>query len=65
MDMLSELKKDGLLLKKIPKKEQTVEMCKTAIKQNSLAMQFVAQKCSDSKLCMEAVKKNGCKRLTS
>lgn len=59
MDILKELKKDGMLLKKIPKKEQTIELCKTAIKQNPLALQFVSTKCLDSKMCLAAVKKNG------
>ena len=41
MDITKELKKDGMLLKKIPKKEQTIDICKMAIRQNPLALQFV------------------------
>lgn len=48
-----------MLLKKIPKKEQTIELCRTAIKQNPLALRFVSRKCLDSKLCLAAVKKGG------
>ena len=59
MEMIKELKQDGLLLKKIPKKKQTIEICKIAIKQNPLALQFVSRKCLDSKVCLEAVKKDG------
>ena len=49
MDITKELKKDGMLLKKIPKKEQTIDICKMAIRQNPLALQFVSRKCLDSK----------------
>lgn len=48
-----------MLLKKIPKKQQTTIICKTAIRQNPLALQFVSPKCLDSKICLEAVKKDG------
>ena len=50
MDITKELKKDGMLLKKIPKKEQTIDICKMAIRQNPLALQFVSRKCLDSKM---------------
>ena len=43
MDITKELKKDGMLLKKIPKKEQTIDICKMAIRQNPLALQFVSE----------------------
>ena len=59
MDITKELKKDGMLLKKIPKKEQTIDICKMAIRQNPLALQFVSRKCLDSKMCLAAVKKDG------
>lgn len=58
MNIIKELKKDGMLLKKIPKKEQTKEICKVAIKQNPSALQFVSKKCLDTKLCLAAVKKD-------
>ena len=57
MDIIKELKRDGMLLKKIPKKEQTIELCKAAIRQNPLALQFVSRKCLDSKMCLAASKK--------
>lgn len=57
MDITKELKKDGMLLKKIPKKEQTIDICKMAIRQNPLALQFVSRKCLDSKMCLAAVKR--------
>lgn len=58
MDILKELKKNGLLLKKILKKNQTIEICKVAIKQNPLALQFASGKCLDTKLCLGAIKKD-------
>ncbi|MDE6055594.1 MAG: DUF4116 domain-containing protein, partial [Lachnospiraceae bacterium] len=58
MNIEKELKKDGLLLKKIPKKNQTMDICKIAVKQNPLALQFVSKKCLDIKFCMSAVKKD-------
>ena len=58
MDTIKELKKDGMLLKKIPKKEQTIELCEASIKQNPLALQFASKKCLDPKMCLTAVKKN-------
>lgn len=58
MDMLKELKKNGLLLKKIKKKDQTIEICKVAIKQNPLALQYASGKCLDSKLCLSAIKED-------
>jgi predicted MPP superfamily phosphohydrolase len=60
MDATGEkLKKDGLLLKQISKKEQTPEMCKEAISQNSKALQYASRKCIDAKICLAAVKKDG------
>lgn len=59
MDIVEELKKDGLLLKTIPKKDQTTDICKIAIKQNPLALQFASRKCIDSTICLSAVKENG------
>ena len=47
MDITKELKKDGMLLKKIPKKEQTIDICKMAIRQNPLCPENVwIQKCA-------------------
>ncbi|MBS6798466.1 MAG: DUF4116 domain-containing protein [Firmicutes bacterium] len=59
MYIIRELKKDGMLLKNIPRKEQTIELCQTAIEQNPLALQFVSEKCLDSQMCLSAVKKDG------
>lgn len=56
---LKNLKKDGLLLKKIYKRDQTHEMCKTAINQNPEALQYASKACLDAKICLTAVKKNG------
>lgn len=56
---VKKLKKDGLLLKQISKKEQTIEMCKEAISQNPKALQYASRKCIDSKMCLAAVKKDG------
>ena len=47
-----------MLLKKIPKKEQTMEMCKMAIKQNPLELKYASVRCLDKEICMEAVKTN-------
>lgn len=59
MDMIKKLKKDGLLLREIPKKQQTKEICLLAIKQNPLALQFASKKCLNSEICLEAVKIDG------
>ncbi len=56
---LSELKKDGLLLKRISKKDQTLEMCKTAIDQNPKALKYASKQCIDAEICSDAVKKDG------
>lgn len=58
MDIIDNLKKDGMLLKKVPKKEQTVEYCKLAIKQNPLALRYASIRCINSKICFSAVKKD-------
>lgn len=59
MDIAEELKKDGLLLKTVPKKDQTTDICKIAIKQNPLALQFASRKCIDSTICLSAVENDG------
>lgn len=59
MNIIKELQKDGMLLSQIPKKEQTIELCKTAIKQNPLALKFASKKYLNSKICLAAVKKDG------
>ena len=59
MDIIKELKKDGMLLKKVPKREQTTKLCEVAVKQNPLALQYASRKCLNSKICLTAVKKNG------
>lgn len=56
---LIELKKDGLLLKRISKKDQTLEMCKAAIDQNPKALKYASKKCIDAEICSLAVKKDG------
>ncbi|SHE68571.1 DUF4116 domain-containing protein [Anaerotignum propionicum] len=58
-EILKNLKNDGRLLKKISKKEQTLEMCKVAISQNPKALQYASRKCIDAKICLNAVKKDG------
>ncbi len=57
--ILKKLKKDGLLLKQIYKKDQTPEMCKVAINQNPKALLYASKTCIDKKTCLVAVKKNG------
>lgn len=56
---VKELKIDGLLLKQISKKEQTLEMCKAAIHQNPKALQYASKRCIDAEICLVAVKKDG------
>lgn len=56
---VEKLKKDGLLLKQISKKEQTPKMCKEAISQNPKALQYASTKCIDTKICLAAIKKDG------
>lgn len=58
-DIIKKLNEDGLLLKHIPKKEQTQEICKVAINQNPNALQYASKKCIDAKTCLEAVKRDG------
>lgn len=58
-DTIEKLNKDGLLLKQISKKEQTLEMCEVAISQNPRAIQYASRKYIDAKTCLEAVKKDG------
>lgn len=58
-DILGKLKTDGMLLKKIQKKQQTPEMCKVAIHQNPNALQYASKKCIDINICLDAVKRNG------
>ncbi|MCB2361988.1 DUF4116 domain-containing protein [Clostridium estertheticum] len=53
------MNKDGLWLKQISKKEQTLEMCKAAISQNPKALQYASRKCIDAGSCLDAVKKDG------
>lgn len=59
MNWINELKKDGLFLKEIPKKHQTLEMCEIAVKQNALSLKFVSKKCLNFKLCLTAVENDG------
>ncbi|AEF83131.1 tetratricopeptide repeat domain protein [Leadbettera azotonutricia ZAS-9] len=47
---------DGLLIKNIPPEEQIGELAETAVKQNGLALEFVADKTLP--ICTEAVKQN-------
>lgn len=56
---LNELKKDGLLLKRISKKDQTLEMCKAAIDQNPKALKYASKQCIDAEICSDAVKMDG------
>ena len=58
-DLIKELKTDGLLLKKTRKKDQTIEMCRAAIRQNPRALQYASIKCIDHKICLDAVTKEG------
>lgn len=58
MDIVKELKTNGMLLQKVPKKEQTPEICEIAIKQNPLALKFASRKCLNSNICLIAVKNN-------
>lgn len=57
--IVKKLEKDGLLLKQIPKIEQTLEMCKSAISQNPKALQYASRKCIDAEICLSAVQKDG------
>lgn len=57
--MLEKLHQNGLLLKNISKNEQTLEMCKIAIRQNPRALQYASKKCIDEEICLCAVKNDG------
>ena len=58
-DIIHNLKKDGMLLKSIPKKKHTMEICKVAIEQNVKAIRYASKKCLDYEICLHAVKKDG------
>lgn len=59
MDSLEkELKKNGMLLKEIPKRERTEEQCKIAVHQNPQAIRFVPWKLQTVSLCKYALKKD-------
>ncbi len=55
---MEKLKKDGLLLKQIPKDKQTPKKCKEAISQNPKALQYASRKCIDAEICLTAVEKD-------
>ncbi|MGL4847353.1 MAG: DUF4116 domain-containing protein [Clostridium sp.] len=55
---MERLKENGLFLKNICKKNQSVEMCKVAINQNPKAFQYASVKCIDSEVCLEVIKKD-------
>lgn len=59
MITINELRKDGMLLKEIPKMKQTGKKCRIAIEQNPLALRFASIRHLDSELCMTAVEKDG------
>lgn len=54
----SQLKENGLLIRNIPKEEQTVELCKMAINQNINAFKYISKKCMDYAMCKKAVESN-------
>lgn len=56
---LKKLEVDGLLLKQILKKKQTLKMCKAAINQNPKSLKYASRKCIDAEICLAAVKKDG------
>ncbi|MDF2943898.1 MAG: hypothetical protein K0S01_2756 [Herbinix sp.] len=58
-DTVEKLKKDGLFLRQIPKKDQTIKMCKAAISQNPKALKYASRKCIDVDICLAAVQKDG------
>ncbi|MHC6202867.1 DUF2225 domain-containing protein [Breznakiellaceae bacterium SP9] len=53
---LKAIRADGLLIKNIPAEEQTGELAEAAVRQNGLALQYVADKTLP--VCMEALKQN-------
>ena len=57
--LLSQLKKDGLLLKSISKKEQTEQMIEIALKQNPQAIKYSSAKLLTEKVCLRLLKKDG------
>lgn len=56
---LEAVKKNGLILRDIPKKLQNVHICHEAIKQNGIAIKWVSKKILTDDLCLEAVRNNG------
>ena len=57
-DIDKKLKENGLLLKGIRKKDQTIEQCKIAIQENPRALRHASAKCVDQEICLNAVKED-------
>lgn len=57
-DLLETIKQDGLQLKQIPKREQTLDICQIAVAQNPLALKHVSVKFRSEEMCSSAVERN-------
>lgn len=57
-ELLEAIKQDGLELKKIPKREQTADICQIAVNQNPLALKYVSVKLRTLDMCSSAVKRS-------
>lgn len=57
-ELLEAIKQDGLELKKIPKREQTADICQIAVNQNPLALKYVSVKLRTLAMCSSAVKRS-------
>lgn len=55
MNIIEKIKENSLGLEKIPKEEQTRELCEIAIKQNPLTIKFANAECLDCEICEFAV----------
>ena len=57
-DLRKSLRTNGLLLKSIPMKDRTEELCKIAVQQAPKALDYVPTKWQSESLCKEALKKD-------
>ncbi len=58
IDLRKSLRTNGLLLKSIPMKDRTEELCKIAVQQAPKALDYVPTKWQSESLCKEALKKD-------
>ena len=56
--VIEQIKKCGLYIKNIDKNDITVRMCKYAVTQNGLALEFIPKMFHTTEVCVAAIKQN-------